>query len=62
MNMQWIMLVFNSVKQRKLLAALILFMVIYLLKYKYQILEDSLEKTLLIRHNNAGHVYGEYTE
>ena len=55
MNMQWIMLVFNSVKQRKLLAALILFMVIYLLKYKYQILEDSLEKTLLIRHNNASH-------
>ena len=62
MNMQWIMLVFNSFKQRKLLAALILFMTIYLLKYKYQILEDSLEKTLLIRHNNAGHVYGEYTE
>ena len=62
MNMQWIMLVFNSVKQRKLLAALIIFMAIYLLKYKYQILEDLLEKTLPICRNNASHEYGEYTE
>ena len=62
MNMQWIIHAFNSVRQRKFLAAWILFMTIYLLKYKYQILEDSLEKTLPIRHNNASHEYGEYTE